>query len=176
MRCVGICTAILGVVLACDVSSGQDEVKVPERALAELDYLVGTWKVEGRAGDTPYKGKQVVKWATGEHCLRVNWQGTVGDLPVHGTGVVGWDALEEQILDVAFIANVGHRTMRWTIETAKVWEGKMCGNALGDAVELGRALQHHGADAAERQVDGEAEADGAAADDDDIGVESHGIT
>lgn len=152
MRRVGFYISTLGVILACaaaigaDRADGPEQIQLPDEVTAELNYLVGTWDVKGRAGDMRYEGTQTTKWAPGKHCLVTNWQGTVGEIPVNGTAIVGWDALEKQILDVGFISNVGHRTMRWSIETPKVWEGTMSANSFGDKVQTAIRLEKKSAD------------------------------
>jgi hypothetical protein len=133
--------AVLALMASSVMGQAEETVTVPDKAVAELDYLKGSWKVEGRVGDSRYAGKQMVRWAPGKHCLIANWTGSLGDKQVNGTAILGWDACEEQIVDAGFIDTVGHRITRWTVETEKVWEGVMRGFVLGGEVEAAVRLE-----------------------------------
>jgi hypothetical protein len=124
------------------VVSGQaTSPEISQQAKAELDFLVGTWTIEGRVGDQKFQGEQQVKWAPGKHCLIENWTGALGEMKVHGTAVIGWEVDEGQIVDTGFIDTVGHRTIRWTVANDKVWEGRMRGFLLGKKAETAVRLE-----------------------------------
>jgi len=98
-----------------------EDPAVPQRAKDALNFLVGSWTVDGRVGEQKYKGEQQTRWAQGKHCVIANWTGSLGNREVHGTAIIGWDAGEGQVVDAGFIDTVGHRTIRWTIENDNAW-------------------------------------------------------
>jgi hypothetical protein len=115
---------------------GQEQTEVPGDILAELDYFVGTWQIEGRIGEKQLKGTWSTRWARGKHCLIQQSSETVeGEAkPAMSTGVCGWDPAKKRITHHVFWSDNTCYTLRYMVKSPTEWEGEVTG--VGGGVEF----------------------------------------
>jgi len=82
----------VGVVFAVGVSHGQEEgsAPMPEKVREFLDNLVGTWTFDGSS-----KGKNEIRWDSGEGALIDNGQFQEGDVSGSWSAIWYWDGLSD---------------------------------------------------------------------------------
>ncbi len=99
---------------------------IPPRALKELGYMVGKWKSENYVDDVRVGGgKHERKWVPGEYCLSFSWIGEEDGEKVVATGISGWDAKAQQMVEHWHSAAGEQVVVRYPLArmTAKEWAG-----------------------------------------------------
>ena len=125
---------VLIVMLAIGVSYAQknDQPVIPEKVMKLLEKYAGVWTVEGTVGDQTFKGRAVVRWAPGNHCLIWNETRKIGDRPVTITGLHCWDSVSEDGI-ISYLAYSFGATdiIRWKVESDTVRTGQVTGVMAG---------------------------------------------
>ena len=97
--------------------------------MEELNFLVGTWKSEGKIGDKVQTGEFTCRWArTGDKqkiCLIGRFSYKTGDEVKSGVTLVGWNAAKKCIEDRGFDANGGNGVLYWTVKSPTEWQGEV---------------------------------------------------
>ena len=114
-------TFSVAAMLFAGVAFGQEnrEVKLilsPD-IMEELQHFVGEWNIEGEGRLGAIKGKWTAKWAPGNQCLLIDYQGSIGDETFRGNGMWGWDSANKEFLVVSRQETdhrIGLRHNRWT--------------------------------------------------------------
>lgn len=111
-----VCLTLVCFPRLCD---GQTRVKVPEKVLAEMKFLVGTWETEGKLLNQAFKGSATIRWAPGKHCLISNVK---SDL-MTATAIVGWDPTTKEIVETWYRADGFRIEQRIGRFSESGWEG-----------------------------------------------------
>ena len=121
------------VFLAAGISTAQEQKKVPDEILSELQYLVGSWEVSGRAGDAKINGTFSARWAKGKHCLITEDTFVDADQTeaVLGAGVLGWDPVNKRITHGGFSSDNNAYLNWWKVTPSGDWEGQVRGTEDG---------------------------------------------
>jgi hypothetical protein len=122
---VGMAVALLG-----NVALGQEAAGIPDEIIKELDWLAGTWEVEGKVGDKVQTGGFTCRWGrTAEDkkkiCLMGQFSYKTGDVTRSGVTLIGWNAAKKCIEDRGFDANGGCGVLYWTVKSPNQWEGEV---------------------------------------------------
>ena len=129
-----VAAALLAVLGATTALQGQEEGQVPKEMLKELQYLVGTWKVEGIVGDEKVEGTWSVRWGPGKYCLMRQSSVSFGDETVTGIGIIGWDGATKTITEQVFSSKNDSALLRWKVLPSGNWEGELSGFRDGKKV------------------------------------------
>jgi hypothetical protein len=125
---------VLAVMLAMGVSYAEenDQPVIPEKVMKLLEKYAGVWTVEGTMGDLPFKGRAVVRWAPGKHCLIWSETRKIGDRPVALTALHCWDSVSEDGI-VSYVAYSFGATdiIRWKVESDTVRTAQVTGVMAG---------------------------------------------
>ena len=100
--------------------------RIPEKALAALEFFVGSWE-----GETSVNGKSIGKsvgdrkWLPGRHAIQMETAGTEDGRQRHGSGITGWDAEEEQLVEHWYTSDGLSATVRYPLDGMKddAWAG-----------------------------------------------------
>jgi hypothetical protein len=111
------------------------ERRVPDEILRELNYMVGTWKAEGKVGEIAVQGKWSTRWAPGKHCLMRESSVDIEGVMVTGIGVIGWDPAAERITEQVFFDNNDAALLKWKVLPSGEWEGTLTATQLGQPIE-----------------------------------------
>ena len=107
----------------------QEPVGIPEEIVKELDYLAGTWNVEGKVEGKEQTGGFTCRWArTADKkkvCLIGRFSYKTGDEARSGVTLIGWNAAKKCIEDHGFDANGGNGTLCWKIESPTLLRGEV---------------------------------------------------
>jgi hypothetical protein len=111
------------------VTVAEEAAGIPADIIKELDWLVGTWKAEGKVGDEMQTGGFTCRWAKTEGKKKVTLIGrfsyTTGDETRSGITLVGWNAAKRCIEDRGFDDLGGNAALCWTVESATLWRGNV---------------------------------------------------
>ncbi len=125
---------VLAFMLALGVSYAQenDQPVIPEKVMKLLEKYAGVWAIEGTMGDQPFKGRAVVRWAPGNHCLIWSETRKIGDRPVALTALHCWDSVSEDgVISYVAYSFGGTDIIRWKVESDTVRTGQVTGVMAG---------------------------------------------
>ena len=118
---------LLACMFATAMAYGQERVKVPDKIIKELQWMVGTWKVEGGSIENKVDGTWSARWSPGKHCLMRQSSHKAGNQTLVGIGVIGWDGATERIVEQVFFSNNDSALLRWKVLPSGNWEGDVTG-------------------------------------------------
>lgn len=111
--------SVAALVVASSMMVGQAEVKVPEKILAQMEFLVGEWEVEGDHGGKAFKGTYSAKWSPNKHCLIL----TIHDHRGISSGIGGWDPSDNTYLEMWYVPDGTQIELRSNGMKATGWDG-----------------------------------------------------
>jgi hypothetical protein len=129
-----IILSVLTIMLVIGMSYAQenDQPVIPEKVMKLLEKYAGVWTVEGTMGDQPFKGRAVVRWAPGKHCLIWSETRKVGGKPHAFTALHCWDSVSEDGV-ISYVAYSFGATdiIRWKVESDTVRTAQVTGVMTG---------------------------------------------
>ena len=112
---------------------------IPGEIVQELNWIVGTWKAEGKVGDDTQTGEFACRWATTKSklgvCLIGRFSYTTGDETRSGVTLIGWNAAKKCIEDRGFSDTGGNGTLYWFIESDTKWRGEIIRVVDGETIK-----------------------------------------
>ena len=99
------------------------DVKVPANVLAEMEYLVGDWVMEGKLGEELHKAEFSYRWAPSKMCLNCDWVWSGPTETSKASEITGWDGGTQELVQVEFGSQADTATVRFKIKSKGVWEG-----------------------------------------------------
>jgi hypothetical protein len=81
--------------------------------------LAGVWEEEGTFSGDPFKGKSQREWNPGKCCLIMHTESNRAP----ASGITGWDPKTNEIVETWYTADGVRVELRYTVVSAKVWEG-----------------------------------------------------
>ena len=124
---------VVGLVLSCRLSFGQQESSLPEDVRKSMDYLVGFWRYEGTVGNVAVKGTMAVRWAPGGYCQIYNITSREGGKRKgagRGTVVCGYDPWKKQAIERGFASNGSYGTSRYDLTSPVMDKGVIEGERV----------------------------------------------
>ncbi|MGI6414813.1 MAG: hypothetical protein ACOX1P_04025 [Thermoguttaceae bacterium] len=74
--------------------------EIPKKAREALSFFVADWEAESYDGDKKVATSVDRRaWAPGQHCLTLDWSGTTDGVPWRASGIAGWDAKADAIIE-----------------------------------------------------------------------------
>lgn len=103
--------------------------QMPSEVIKELSYFVGNWKTEGITGDTKSRGHWNAIWAPDYYCLSIDtaYRSVGEERGGHSTGLLGWDAKNEEFMMHNFWSFNESYALRWRVQSDSEWEGELVG-------------------------------------------------
>ena len=96
--------------------------------MKELEYLVGTWKMEGELDGQEWAATTSYQWARGggkkKYCLTTNWMVKYGGKNFPGVSIVAWNAAKKELTECGFNVAGDYFMTRWTIKSSTEWRGE----------------------------------------------------
>jgi len=100
------------------------DVKVPADVLAEMEYLVGDWTMEGKLGEELHKAEFSYRWAPSKICLNCDWVWSGPTKTSKASQITGWDGGTQELVTVEFGSETYTATVRFKKKSKGVWEGQ----------------------------------------------------
>lgn len=118
---------------------GQESNEMPKEVRKELNHLVGNWAGKLSAGDQEASVTFKARWSDSNDAIIWEWtsplistKGDAGKFTVKGTGLMGWDALTNQIKELSF-NNLSETISRtYEVDSAGNWIGTQSGTYRTD--------------------------------------------
>jgi hypothetical protein len=105
--------------IAASMVSRQAEGPTPEDVDAAMQYLVGSWDVEGDKDGNKLTATFTVRWAPARKCLRLTFKGD----SENATGISGPDPSTNELVEILYLADGTRIENRYSHFAEKVWEG-----------------------------------------------------
>jgi hypothetical protein len=105
---------------------GDGEAEVPKKVLDGIGLLVGRWETTTYVnGEKVGIAKSERNWVPGEYCLQIDFSAEEDGSKRSGTGLFGWNAKTQQVVDHWFFAEGAYFTARYPLEKMgeKSWAG-----------------------------------------------------
>ena len=120
---------LTSVLVAASMVVGQTEeaaITVPEEVLSEFEYFVGNWEGTGTLDGQEFSVKYEFRWADNKASLSYTHRGRDPEGPWMASGIMGWDAVNKQVVILEFGVEGEHALVHLRREKPrKLWQGKI---------------------------------------------------
>ena len=123
--------------IAISIGIAQEPTPMPKEYHNQLIRYVGVWETEVAVDGTTLKGTFSGKMAPGGECLvyHSTSPGVITkDKIIQGTGIIGWDPVKKQLMEVYFNSLGETNTTMWTFKNGRL-TGTRNGVILGQQSE-----------------------------------------
>ena len=132
--------------LAASIVVGQAESAqatfLPKEVVASYQYLMGTWKTQGRIGEERSEGEVSFRWAPGRFSYVLTGflsSSKPGEPDQQWTGLGGYDPVKKQTIEKIFWSDGSHYTLYFDTSTPVRNKGSITGELTG--MEHGQEFQ-----------------------------------
>jgi hypothetical protein len=117
MSSVGLCI----VFAVSSRSLAAEPTNIPELALRAMQYRVGQWESTGFIDGVQQDklGGETTEWTPGRYAIRSVGHHEEDGREVHGTGVIGWDAERQQLVEEWYTSDGSKATFCYTLDEQK---------------------------------------------------------
>jgi hypothetical protein len=116
--------AVLSITVA--VVPAADSPAIPSKAIAALEFFVGSWEGSGSETGEKIEGDRDVRsWAPGRHCITMKAASIEGGKRVQYSGLCGWDGKGKQLVEHWFTSEGLYVAIRYPLArmTDDIWDG-----------------------------------------------------
>lgn len=116
----------LVVSLTVSIVDAEESNGIPKNARKALQYFVGNWESDVyQNGEKLGTSKGIRKWAPGKHSVVMTTSASENDIEVHTSGISGWDAQGQQLVEHWFGSNGLYAAVRYPLRGMKKdsWSG-----------------------------------------------------
>lgn len=145
MRSV-LALTVLCVAIAPTLSVAAENTEPPKEVVQVLKFYAGQWSVDGKIGDTRYKGRALLRMPPGNHCI-------IGTVTMRSREdsfsfsiVTGWDSSTGWVTEQGAGMDGMIYRLPWKRVSPRVYKGNAVGTANGKRYTEQDTIEHKGED------------------------------